>query len=360
MKKLLSIFISLLLVFTSLTLLTGCGNKEADAIMIKSAPTVKSLYGEKLAIESDGVIYVKYADGERAEVKVTLDMIDQKGFNNKSLEEQTLKIVYGGKSVDYKIKLVRLATKISVKTNPSVLSYTEMPLEIADDGVLSVEYKDGDKADVKLTYDMLDLTNFDIESSQEQSITVNYGGISTTLKLALTVEAFNDEGETKTYRFEAEDGEYGGDGWVGIEDCQGQTRADGSQEVCVKGLHQTEAGGYLLLKINCDRKTHVKMRISISRKGGADPNYDEYTRFTINGQEIATKIVLDNSTENGWWDWVVYEIDVDDLALKHGVNEILLETNSYANKDVVSLSGRNVNWIEIDSTGTLTWATDAE
>lgn len=362
MKKILSIFVSVWLILSTATMLTACGNKKAAAIMIKSAPTVTSKYGEKLAIAGDGVIYVKYTDGKRAEVKITLDMIEKKGFNNKSSNEQTLKIVYGGKSVDFKVKLVRPASKISIKTAPTVLSFADMPLEISGDGVLSVQYKDGGKEDVKITDDMLDLASFDNESVETQNVVVKYSEATTSFPVTLIREEINDEGEATLQRFEAEDGIYGG-GEVSVESCVGQFRADGTEEECVMNLHKpgTE-GGYILFRLNCDKRTHVtKIRIAISRETG-NVNYDEYTRFSINGKVIETGIILDATPRVGWWDWVEYEISLDDTVLKHGVNEILLETNDYSEKDSSKFgySGRNVNWIEVETTGTLAWATDAE
>ena len=145
MKKIISIILTLSLSVACLAAV-GCGKEpSAEAIILKNAPTVTSEYGEDLKIADDGVLSVKYSKDKKAEVKVTLKMIDVSSFNKKSVEEQTLKINYGGKSVAFTVKLVRKASSVSIKKAPTVTSvYTEVPFAIADDGVLSVNYVGGE------------------------------------------------------------------------------------------------------------------------------------------------------------------------------------------------------------------------
>ena len=354
MKKIISVIVLICVIMTCATSCSLFEQKEAKAIMVKTAPTITSQYGEDLAIGNDGVLYVKYVDNQIAQVKITLSMIDQSGFNNMTLEEQTLKIKFGGQETVLPIKLTRPAASISIKKAPTILSYTDMPLAMTDDGILEVTWKDNSKEEFPLTMDMLDLTNFDNMSTETQNIPVNYGGQTINFPITLTVEEIANSGTLNTFRFEAEDGEYGGDGWVDVEDCGGLLREDGSREECVKGLHQTEAGGFVIFRIVSDKKTEATIRISISKQDGANPLYDEYTTFSINGQVIKTGIVLDNTAKNGWWDFVTYEITTT-VVLKNGVNEICINTNNFANTGTVSLAGRNINWIEIDAYGNCEW-----
>ena len=356
MKKIISI---ILLVCMVMVCTTSCDffdveEKEANAIMVKTPPTVTSKYGEPLAIKNDGVLYVKTVENEIIQVRIKLSMIDQTDFDNTSLEEQTLKINYGGKTTGFIFKLTRPAESVTLKKAPTVTSFTDMPLAIADDGILEVVWQDKTKEEIPVTLEMLDLTNFDMTSTATQTVPINYGGKTLSFSVALTIEQIANSGTLNTVRFEAEDAEYGGDSWVGVEDCQGQYREDGSQEKCVKGLHQTNVGGFVILNIVSDKKTEATIKISISKQTGENANYDEYTRFSINGEVVKTGIVLDNTTANGWWDFVTYEITTT-VILNSGVNVIRIDTNDYAGTGAVSLSGRNINWIEIDSYSECSW-----
>lgn len=373
MKKkstVLAVILTVVLAFTCVVGFTACGEPEAAAILLKTAPTVTSQYNEALAIAGDGVIKVKYADDSVAEVAVTVEMIDQSGFDNKSLEEQTLKIKYGGKEVSFSFKLVREAASISIKTAPTVTSiYTGLPLKIGDDGILAVTYKDGGTADVKITEEMLDLTEFDMDSADEQNVKVNYGGESATFKVTLTYDPINDEGEIGTVRFEAEQAELGG-GSVDVEDCGTEadgfmTRVDGSREQCVKNLFLGE-GGYVTFRITSDKRTHARIRLSIGTASFASP-YDDYARVAVNGELLTTGIVPDGNVEKygmePWWVFQNYEM-TEDIILKRGVNEISVRTYEYADIVVApgdaapKAGGKNLNWIEFDTTGTLAWATE--
>ena len=124
MKKRLIITTVLVAVIASMLLLSfaGCGEPQVDAMILKQAPTVTSEYGQELAIADDGVIRVRNPEGDVSDVKITLDMIDQTGFDNKSLEDQTLKIKYGGKEVSFTFRLIREATSITVKKAPTCTS----------------------------------------------------------------------------------------------------------------------------------------------------------------------------------------------------------------------------------------------
>lgn len=328
--------------------------KEAKAIMVKTVPTVTSVYGENLAIADDGVLYVKYVDNSIAQIKIKLSMIDQTGFDKNSLEEQVLKITYGGQETKLPIKLTRPASSIAIKKAPTIQSYTDMPFAMGDDGVLEVTWTNGTKDEFPITMDMLDLSAFDNMSTSAQNVPVNYGGKTVNLTVTLVEEQIATSGTLNTFRFEAEDGEYGGDGWVDVEDCGGLRREDGSLEYCVKGLHQTEAGGFVIFRIVSDKKTEATIRISISKQADASVYYDEYTTFEVNGELIKTGIVLDNTSQNGWWDFVTYEIATT-VVLKNGVNEICINTNNFAHTGVTSLAGRNINWIEIDAYGNCEW-----
>ena len=359
MKKIISIILTLSLSVACLAAV-GCGKEpSAEAIILKNAPTVTSEYGEDLKIADDGVLSVKYSKDKKAEVKVTLKMIDVSSFNKKSVEEQTLKINYGGKSVAFTVKLVRKASSVSIKKAPTVTSvYTEVPFAIADDGVLSVNYVGGESDEIKITPDMIDKTSVDITSTAEQDVKVVYGGKSATFKVKLIFEEENNEGEVKTYRFEAEDAEL--EDQASTEYCGGQKRADGSEEQCVKNLFLSPVGGKVTFRITSNKKTQAKITFCISKQINGHHILDDMSTLTVNGKTVDTGITLNpGDNTGGWWDWQTYEVEVV-LHLIRGENVIEFATNEMSGKaHYDAAGGKNLNYIELATTGTLAWAKKA-
>ena len=356
MKKLTAIFVAVLLAVSALFALAACNEQpKAAAIILKQAPTVTSKYNEKLAISDDGLLSVKYEDDKRAEVKITLDMIDVSNFNAKSLDEQTLTINYGGKSVNFSFKLVREADSITVKKAPTVTSvYTDVPLTIADDGILSVNYKDGASDEIAITSEMLDLRGFDIHSTSEQQVKLVYGGKSTSFTVKLLFEEENNEGTAKTFRFEAEFGEI--EDQASTEYCGGQLRADGTEEECVKNLFLSPAGGKVTFKITSDKKTQATVKLCISMQINGSTLLDLISTLTVNGVAVDTGIQLDpGDDKGGWWAWKEYEVSVP-IHLVRGENVIEFATNQMSGKEKTDVAGgRNFNWMELTTTGELAW-----
>ncbi len=341
-------------------LLVACGGastNKATALVLQPAPTVISEYGQDLAIDDDGLLYVKYADDTRTNMTVTLAMIDQTGFNKNSIAEQTLNVVYEGLKAPFSFTLNRDVASISIKTAPTVTSTAGYLLAIANDGLLSVAFEDGGTSDVAITMDMLDLTGFDPNFEEEQSVMVVYGGLTTSFAVTLVRDPAEDnKGTASTTRLEAEFAQdYGGSGWVGVEDCGTQKRTDGSQEQCIKGMFQVEAGGYLEFVIDSSKTTTATAKISLSKQINFAGDYDEYTRFLVNDIDVLTGIHTDPGNENnGWWDFVTYDI-ASTLHLREGENTIRLLCNGAAGKKTTTSGGVNINWLDITTTGDLSW-----
>ncbi len=349
---------------------TACGEPEADAIILKNAPTVTSKYDEKLAIADDGLLRVRDLSGNVSDVKITLDMIDQTGFDNKSLEEQTLLIRYGGKEVSFSFKLIREASQITIKTMPTVPEYTEQEFEIGGNGVLSVTYKDGGTDEIPITEDMIDASGYDPTSTEKQTIYVNYGGVQTSFDITLTYDPIDDSGEEKQFRFETEFADIGG-GTVDIELCGGDEyggyvkRPDGTNDECVKNLFLGE-GGYITFTIESSKRCHATLSFAIGTNGfDPYPDLDMYSRIIVNGESLESGIDYDASNpiiEGGvspWWTFQLYEMTTD-IVLKRGENTITIATYEYAGVvteagDTSSAAGgRNFSYMLVDTTAALT------
>ncbi len=337
----------------------ACGGKKVASLTLKQSPTVTSTYGEELAIAADGVLRVKFEDGTYEDVVIKSDMLDKTGFDNKSLEEQTIKAEYGGFKVSFSFSLLRVVTGITVKTVPTINSALGLPLAIAKDGVLTVTYKDGGKQDVEIKRAMLELTDFDINSSSKQTVKVVYKEKIATFDVTLKADDNppDNTGESKTFRFEAEDAVLWEEDYDHTENAGDQLREDGTRERCVKDLFSNDSGGKVTFNIVSNKKTNAKLYLCISMTADSETNFDAMACITVNGVRVPTGITLDTGDENNsWWSWKTYTVELDILLFK-GSNEIVLMTNNAFDEcEIVDTKGgRNLNWIELVTTGTLSW-----
>ncbi len=372
-------FAVILLVISMITVLavgfSACGEITVKAIGFKDnkAPVVISAYSEDLAIADDCILLVKDDKGEITEHKVTLDMIDQTGFDKNSTEEQTLKVVYGGKSKSFSFTLQRIVSEISVKTAPKCTSVVGEPFTIDNSGVLEVTFKDGGKEDVNITSDMVDMTSVDQNSPEEQDVRVVYEGKSATFKI--TIEHVDDTGEETTVRFEAEDADYGGVGnvamdpnaAVGVEACGGQTiPGTDAPDSCVKNLFLGR-GGYITFTVESSKTSHAYIGLSVGFAFDQHPNMDDFMRIEVNGNSVATGLTYDAGKPtygSSWWVFQDYEMAVP-VVLKKGTNTISIRTYGYAGLAQYAdesapldasqqAGGRNISHISLRTTATVT------
>ena len=376
MKKKISIILSFLLMVIFMLPIASCdvikdifggATKEASVIKVENAPTILSGYGEDLKISTDGTLLVRFVDNEVSKISITMDMLDLSRFDKNSMEPQTLIITYGGKKTTLVIQLIRDVRNMYISQVPTLTTnYTEVPLEINDDGILNVEYSDGEVETITITQEMLDLSNFDVNSTEEQNIPVLYSGSTTYFSVTREFEEINTRGETKVWRFEAEYGELGGS--AATEENGGMLRADGSVDMCVRNMWLGADGGFINFYIVCDKKTEATINIAIG-KNGFNHAFDDYACLQVNGEKIPTGIVPgENCSEEygvpAWWVFRDYTVQTK-ITLKRGLNVIsirtyweagiLMDPNVEAMQNSIAAGGRNIGYIDIVTTGTLAW-----
>ena len=199
--------------------------------------------------------------------------------------------------------------------------------------------------------------NLNVET--KQTATVTYNGFSTTFDFTLNLGYEEDlSGEVKEYLFEAEYAEIKEGAYAGVEVCSGQTREDGSQELCVKGLYQTEEGGWVRWTINSDKATQAELTFQISLQTNFDGDLDRYSNLLVNDCRVITDIEV-IGTNTGWWDWVDRKVSTK-IHLKEGENHIDFKTNQIAGTDVTTCGGLNLNWLKAETNANLTWNPNLE
>ena len=351
--------ITLYLSFACLSFsLISCSSRSdsetADAIILQNPPTVLSSYGEDLKIDEDGILLIKYKDDSRASTLVTIDMIDQTNFDKYSIYEQTLEVKYQDLKAPFTFTLSRDIENILLGKAPTITSKCAEPLAIGNDGFVTVNFKDGGSENITITLDMIDLNSINLMSEEKQVATVSYNGYSTTFEFTLDLGYEEDlSGDINEYLLEAEYAEVKEGAYAGVETCTGQTRIDGSQEMCVKGLFQSEEGGWVRWTINSDKNTQAELTFQISLQTNFDGDLDKYSTLLINDCRVKTDIeVLGNNS--GWWDWVDRKVNTK-IHLKEGVNYIDFKTNEISGMDITTCGGLNINRLKVATNANITW-----
>ena len=211
----------------------------------------------------------------------------------------------------------------------------------------------------------------DMETEGKKTVTVTYCGKTATYEINVAQPAV----VRTDYRFEAEYADYGGGttatevcgGWVGYED-EFMQRPDGSNDECVKDMFLGE-GGYIDFRIFSDKAADARISLAIGTSSFADyPNFDDYARIYVNGEEQVSGIVYDASLPSvgarPWWDFQTYEMSTD-VRLEKGYNEISVRTYGFAGitlpegNNSAAAGGRNIGHIIVETDAVLTDESEA-
>lgn len=189
MKKVF-LLILVVAVFITAVFLAGCNNEKAliSSIDIYTPPTTVYLQGQDLDL-SGAQIVVRFADNTEQYVTVTDDMISN--YNKDLLGQQYVVITYQGKTVSVPITIVSPALEsIEIATPPSKTTYKQEQLFKVDGCTITVNYAGGATSTVRVTEDMLNLDQIDMNETGIQVVTVSYtlNGVTRTATFNITVQ----------------------------------------------------------------------------------------------------------------------------------------------------------------------------
>ena len=151
------------------------------SISMKSNPSkTQYKYGEELDL-SGAVLVANKSSGATEDVGVTASMISN--YNKNQLGEQTVTVTYETFTTTFKVEVVDYIASISMKSNPTKLTYTsEEELDIAG-AVILVTNASGSTKEVNVVADMV--SGFTKGKVGEQTITVKYEGKETSFKVTV-------------------------------------------------------------------------------------------------------------------------------------------------------------------------------
>jgi hypothetical protein len=160
--------------------------KSISTISMKSQPT-KLIYIEGESLNLNGaVLSVAYNNNTTADVAVISAMCS--GYSADTTGSQTVTVTYQGKTTTFPVTVIsKSISSISMKTQPSKLTYIEGESLNLIGAVLSVSYNNNTTDDVAVTSAMC--SGYNTETIGSQPVTVTYQGKTTTFPVTVLAKS---------------------------------------------------------------------------------------------------------------------------------------------------------------------------
>ena len=170
---------------------------DVERIEIKKKPS-KTTYikGENLDL-TDGVLTVYYEDKTTANIPLTSNEIEVKGYDANSLGRQTITVTYQGQKTTFEITVKNEIIQIVMKEKPSKTTYIRGENLDLTDGIITVYYEDTTTTEIPLTSDEISISGYDNKIIGMQTITVTYRGKQTTFEVTVKNDVEKIEIKTK-------------------------------------------------------------------------------------------------------------------------------------------------------------------
>ena len=170
---------------------------DVERIEIKKKPS-KTTYikGENLDL-TDGVLTVYYEDKTTANIPLTSNEIEVKGYDANSLGRQTITVTYQGQKTTFEITVKNEIIQIVMKEKPSKTTYIRGENLDLTDGIITVYYEDTTTTEIPLTSDEISISGYDNKIIGTQTITVTYRGKQTTFEVTVKNDVEKIEIKTK-------------------------------------------------------------------------------------------------------------------------------------------------------------------
>ncbi|MBQ9383133.1 MAG: bacterial Ig-like domain-containing protein [Ruminiclostridium sp.] len=163
----------------------GSSSSVVKSIKITTFPKTGYKIGESLDV-SGGILQVTYNDDSVETIPMTASMVS--GFSTAAAGSIKLTVTYEGCSTTYYIVVMEDTTVTSIKISyyPKT-DYTVGEALDVSGGILTVTYSDGTKETVALAESMI--SGFTTEAAGTYTVTVTYGGCTTTYFITVTGSA---------------------------------------------------------------------------------------------------------------------------------------------------------------------------
>ena len=134
---------------------------------------------------SGGTILVLYDNETTEEIDMNSPNAKVTGFDNSKIGKQIITINYGEKTATFTVEIIKKSVvEIEIKNKPLKLEYIvgNEKLELNEATIL-VTYNDKTTQEIELSDSNVEITGFDSSKIGKQTITIKYGGKSTTFQI---------------------------------------------------------------------------------------------------------------------------------------------------------------------------------
>lgn len=132
-----------------------------------------------------GTILALYNNETTEEIKMVEENVDVTGFDNSTIGKIQLTVTYKGKSDTFTVDIVEKSIiGVKVKNQPKKIEYIQNyeTLDLSE-GTILVQYDNETIEEVSMDNQNVEVTGFDNSKVGKQTITLNYGGKTTTFEI---------------------------------------------------------------------------------------------------------------------------------------------------------------------------------
>ena len=233
--------------------------KEPVSIVIETMPKTEFIEGGELNIY-DGVLFITYDDGTTE--TTALENAEITGFDNSKIGEQTLTVKYLGLETTLTVTVKEpTPISISISSTPKT-EYLQGEEFSYTDGVLLITYNNGTTETTAL--ENAEITGFDNSKIGEQTLTVKYLDLETTLTVTVkepTPISISLSSTPKTEYLQGEEFSYT-DGVLLITYNNGTTETTALENAEITGFDNSKIGEQTLTVKYLDLETTLTVTVS--------------------------------------------------------------------------------------------------
>lgn len=281
--------------------------KSLASISVAALPDkVNYLEGKDEFDITGAILRLTYDNGTNEKIPMTAEMVS--GFDNTIVGTNRIKVQYGGFETSFNVTVIaRSLVSIAVSKMPTKTEYLEGKDEFSPSGgELTLTYNNG----TSKTVDMKDaaFTGFDNSTPGVQTVTVSYGGKTTTLKVTVTEKTLEKIEITtlpsKTQYLEGKDKLQKDGGIITLYYNNGKTATVSLNDADVTGFNNRVVGAQTLTVHYMEKTAQFEVKIiakSVSRISVASvPDVVTYLEgkdeLSANGGKIT--VYYNNDTED--------------------------------------------------------------
>ncbi len=175
-----------------------------SSISVKENPTKTTYIQNEKDLKLDGgILKLTYDDESTQDISMTTEGVTTSGFDSSKVGQNTITISYGGKSTTFQVTIVaepaKTLSSISVKQKPTKTTYilNEEKLKL-DGGILTLKYDNNTTEELQMTAQGVETTGFSNSTLGPKTITISYGGKSTTFEVNIVSKLSYQEKQDKS------------------------------------------------------------------------------------------------------------------------------------------------------------------